>query len=201
MAASIPRVVAICGLKRSGKDTIADWLSSSYGYTKVKIADPLKHVCKYLFDLSEDQVELDAKEVVDARWGVTPRCIMQFFGTEMMQLKLCELMPSVGRSFWVQRFLRGCEGLDRIVVADVRFMHEYAAITEHFGKENVYVIKVVRPCVSACCIDTHESEKEWDSIPFHSKVMNSGTVHDLDLQLKCLFSTKSDQKLAASALK
>jgi hypothetical protein len=39
------RVIAISGFKRSGKDTIANYLVSEYGFKRVSFADPLKDLC------------------------------------------------------------------------------------------------------------------------------------------------------------
>ena len=39
-----PKIIAICGVMRSGKDTIANHLVENYGYENVKIADTLKRV-------------------------------------------------------------------------------------------------------------------------------------------------------------
>lgn len=44
-------VIGLVGQKNSGNDTIADYLCSHYGYTKVAFATPLKRVCEVLFDV------------------------------------------------------------------------------------------------------------------------------------------------------
>ena len=134
-------IIAICGLKRCGKDTLADYIVSRYGFEKVKIADPLKEACKQLFGLTDAQVELDEKDVVDDKWGVAPRQILQFVGTEMFQFKLQELLPDIGRSFWMRQLLethkKGC-----IVISDMRFVHEYEILKA--AQPDLVVIKIVR---------------------------------------------------------
>ena len=97
----LPRIVAICGPKGAGKDALADHLVSVYGYEKIKFADVLKDAVGILFGFTREQMDDgDLKEVVDIRWGVTPRKVLQFFGTEVMQYKLQELMPNMDRNSW-----------------------------------------------------------------------------------------------------
>ncbi len=46
-----PQIIAICGYKRSGKDTIAQYLVKKYNYKHHKITHKLKECIKLLFDL------------------------------------------------------------------------------------------------------------------------------------------------------
>lgn len=163
------QIIAICGLKRCGKDTLADYIVDKYGFVKVKIADPLKQICKNLFQLSEDQVETDAKEVIDPRWGVAPRRLMQFVGTEMFQYKLQELLPAVGRHFWIQQMTTRHPD-HNIVISDMRFLHEYEFL-KATGDELI-VVKIER---NSSTYDEHCSEKEWQDIPSDIVIQNNTT--------------------------
>lgn len=177
----VPKVVAICGFKRSGKDTVADWLCQHKGYTRIKIAEPLKDVCATLFCLSSEQLDGHLKDEVDPKWGVSPRRIMQFFGTEVMQHKIQELIPGHDRTFWIQNAITRCcvhtNNEENVVISDLRFMHEYNMLKRHFDKDIVFV-KVMSKRV-APETDCHASEKEWESIPCDCMVHNDGTVEEL----------------------
>jgi len=175
-----PRVIAICGFKRTGKDTIADWFCAHHGYEKLKIADPLKRICNVLFNLTEQQLEGNEKELTDPRWGVSPRRIMQFVGTEMMQYKLQELMPQVDRTFWIKHLIDRCSATkqEKVVISDVRFVHEYNALKSHYGREAVF-IKVISDRNNQS--DNHESEKEWLQIPCDYAITNNTTTTISDL--------------------
>src|SRR5690348_1154128 len=70
-------VVTIAGKKFSGKDSIANRLVDKWGFWKLSLADPLKEAAKHIFLLSDRQLNEDLKEVVDLRWNLTPREIMQ----------------------------------------------------------------------------------------------------------------------------
>ena len=168
-----PRVVAICGYKRSGKDTIADFLVERHGYKKIQIAKGLKSMVKTLFDFSDAQLETDSKDTVDERWDITPRCAMQFFGTDIMQHEIQKIMPGIGRNFWIRKItatLHHAPSHERYVISDMRFMHEYEALQEF----HPYVIKVSNPNV--LCEDAHCSETEFARIPYNLEILNDDSL-------------------------
>lgn len=178
----LPRIIAICGLKRSGKDTIADYLCQRYGYTKIRIANPLKQGLKAMFGFTDEQLETDLKDVVDERWGVEPRKIMQFVGTEMMQYKINEVMPSIGRSFWIksliEEHIKGGDGDGKLyVIPDLRFKHEYDLLSNYntvfWRVERIRNGSVVLPTN-----ETHSSEQEYLDIPV-SKILKNNSRDNL----------------------
>jgi hypothetical protein len=169
------KVIAICGYKRSGKDSIANFLVATYGYTPLKIAEGLKSMIKTMFDFTDDQLEV-TKDIIDERWGITPRRAMQFFGTEIMQQEVQKLLPDVGRSFWMRKItntLANASDNEKFVISDMRFYHEYEALKDFYP----YIIKVTNPNVK--CVDTHCSETEFATIPHHIEVINDGTLEAL----------------------
>jgi hypothetical protein len=179
------RIIALCGAKRSGKDTVADFISGTYGHTKTKFAGKLKTACKQLFDLSEDQVEGDGKDSLDMRYDRTPRQLMQFFGTEMMQFKLQEMLPNTGRLFWTRSLLENHkEGA--IVISDMRFVHEAHEVLRHDPR--ALIIRINRPFNCAC--DDHCSEKEYLEIPSAIDLVNDGTVEELRDKVRKLLLVK-----------
>ena len=174
------RVIAICGYKRSGKDTIADFFVSTYGYKPLKIAEGLKNLMKTMFDFTDAQLE-ETKDVTDQRWGITPRRAMQFFGTEIMQHEVQKLLPDIGRNFWMRKItntLSNASADERFVISDMRFHHEYEALKEFYP----FIIKVTNPSVK--CVDTHCSETEFDTIPHHIEIINDGTLEALHEKLR-----------------
>lgn len=169
------RIIAICGLKRSGKDTIANYLAQKHNFKHIKIASPLKQVCGILFGFTQKQMEEDEKDIVDKRLGITPRLALQFFGTEMMQYKLQEIMPNVGRKFWIDLLLEKIkDDHTNYVISDLRFLHEYNAIK---SKHNTFIIKVCKE--SNMIDDLHCSEKEWTTIPEDVLINNDDTLLSL----------------------
>lgn len=188
----MPQIIAICGLKRSGKDTIADTLCHHYGYEKVKIATPLKDALKTLFQFTDAQVEGDEKDSIDPRWGVKPRRLMQFIGTEVMQFHLQEVLPDVGRQFWIQRLVEEhiANSNKMIVIPDLRFKHEYDLLSKH----NAVFWRVERLEKQLECTDTHSSEREYLDIPVQHIFKNNGSKEHLEGLVMDTFSQliKSD---------
>jgi hypothetical protein len=181
------KIIALCGKKQSGKDTLADYLVNQYGYTRVKIAEKLKLCMTLLFGFTQEQLENAEKDKVDDRWGISPRQAMQFFGTEIMQYKLQELIPSMGRDFFIQSTIsdyitkaHSC----KIVITDLRFMHEYKALVPY----DVYVIHVKRSVVPDAT-SHHVSEIECDEIPVHHTIMNNGSIKDLHNKLDAMLAS------------
>jgi hypothetical protein len=171
-------VIGIVGRKRHGKDTVADFLTSKYGYEKYSFANPLKLGAMEMFGLTEEQVFGDQKEVIDPLWGCTPRQILQVLGTELLQYDIQNHIPAfkeIGRLVWVKNFMRFYKNNPdkNLSIADVRFIHEANTIKELGGM----VIKVVRPGMPDG--DFHASEVEIDHIDYDHLIINDGTLQDL----------------------
>ena len=180
----LPRIIGICGRKRCGKDTVAEFLSREYGYSNKKISQDLKKVIQLLFGFTDDQIESDAKDAMDEKWCVTPRRTMQFFGTEIMQYKIQEILPNIGKRFWIESFVKKhINNEHQIVISDLRFLHEY----EELKKHNVFIIKVERTLAETAS-DEHISEMEYLKIPVDACIGNNGTIEDLYEKIRSLFS-------------
>ncbi|QIG60035.1 deoxynucleoside monophosphate kinase [Dishui Lake large algae virus 1] len=185
-ASTMPRVVALCGQRRSGKDTIANYLVTGYGYEHIKITAPLKTVCKTLFHFTDDQLETDIKEVVDPRWGVSPRQVMQFVGTEVFQYKIQELLPQFGRNFWINSLTALVDNnpTKRYVISDLRFTHEHVSLCRY----DILTIKVASNRVQQNSTDQHQSECEYKDIKEDFFMINNGTKEDLYAKIDTVFT-------------
>lgn len=182
----LPRVVALCGARRTGKDTIANYLVFKYGYEHIKITSPLKDICKVLFRFTDEQLETDLKEVVDTRWGVSPRQVMQFVGTDMFQYKIQELLPQVGRHFWINSLVEAIQGQPgkRFVISDLRFHHEIGGLSLFMP----FIIKVISDRIQQNKTDSHVSECEQKEIKEDILVTNNNKIEDLYKKIDDVFS-------------
>jgi dephospho-CoA kinase len=172
----LPSIVAICGVKRAGKDTVANILCDEYGYTNIKVAEGLKDMLKLLFAFTDGQLETDEKDIICPRWGVTPRSLMQFFGTEIMQYELSTILPHVGRRFWIMQLINkhiAHNPSKRFVISDMRFVHEYESLLPF----SPFVIKVDRNISTQ--YDAHISEQEFTRIPTDWVVNNNNDINAL----------------------
>ena len=168
----LPRIIAIIGHKYSGKDTVSEMIHELYGHQHLKISSRLKHCVKELFDLTDEDVETEKKDVINEKLGITPRKLLQFFGTEIMQYKIQEILPNIGRNFWIKHLTNAIKSTDYVVISDVRFLHEYDMLKKL--DDNLMVIKVSRDQTKQR--DDHISEHEYEQIPFHFHLKNNGNT-------------------------
>jgi hypothetical protein len=198
---SIPKVIAICGLKRSGKDTIADYLCNKYDCKKVKIATPLKDALKVLFNFTDEQLEGSDKDKIDASWGIEPRRLMQFFGTEVMQYQLQDIMPKIGRNFWIKRLVdehiinNNDTHKKIIVIPDLRFVHEYEILKQY----NTVFWRIDRTFQTDTSLTQHISEQEYMNIPVGHIYKNNNSkellYQDIDNVMRNIHSIKTDSHI------
>jgi hypothetical protein len=176
-------LVGITGEKFNGKDTIADYLCKKFGYCKYAFANPLKDICKIIFDLSDEQLHGNLKEVPDKRWfNLTPRQILQFVGTDLFRNNMSKLHPSFGNDIWIivaknklkQLLVSNPDTL--IIISDVRFENEVNLIKEFNG----IVCRVKRPIkLTDNKKDLHESETGISNFTVDYEFINDGTKEEL----------------------
>ncbi len=180
-------VVALCGRRRAGKDTVAEHLCRAHGFLHVKLSRQLKDGVACFFGFTPEQVDGDEKDEVDPRWGVAPRAALQWLGTDVMQHRIAELLgPGFLRRFWATQLAHSMaavpgksdEGCRRFVVSDVRFKHEVDVLRERFGKEAVMCVRITRArhADAQADADAHSSEVESDAVPCDVEVLNDGLV-------------------------
>ena len=181
-------IIGITGKKRSGKDTIADYLIDTRAFGGYKFATPIKNAVADIFLWDDRWVNGEFKETVDPRWGISPRQAQQVMGTELFRERMPEVLEDfstlIGSDIWVKRFQYWYEGLPEhfnVVVSDVRFKNEAAIITAMGGK----IIRVKRDVLESN--DTHASEVEMEMIEPHYVVVNNGTIPELHAKISILY--------------
>lgn len=173
-------IIGLLAKKRHGKDTVADYLVEKYDFTKDAFANPIKEACGLLFGFSHEQLYGDLKEEIDPNWGITPRTVMQFVGTEVFRHDINKIIPNIGSNFWVNSFRARFNNSVKnnknfkVVIADMRFPNEVDEIHKMGG----LVIKIERSGISSS--DEHESETSIDKIENYDILLeNNGTLQDL----------------------
>lgn len=175
-------VVGLVGLKGAGKSVVADaFVVNHNDWEKTAFAAPLKAGLQCMFGFSEAQMHNAAlKEVVDDRYGITPRQAMQVVGTDLMRH---ELERRLGiNALWVKRMdqcltAAAARGL-HVIVEDVRFPDEVACIQRHGGKI-VHVTRSSSDTTSLPLSVVHESESYVGTLPCEVVLVNSGSLDDL----------------------
>jgi hypothetical protein len=172
------KLLGIAGHSGVGKSEISQYLLDSYENTyQLAFADPLKHGCAELFGIdTNDFYDQESKEQADPVWGVSPRKIAQFVGSEIFRDRIAQLIPWIGNDFWLHRFAGVINSRlyypgefddyttydpeDIILVPDLRFQNEYDFIIANGG----IVIHVSRyGCDGNIGIIGHQSEKGFNA--------------------------------------
>lgn len=161
-------LIGLIGNRRVGKTTMSDYLVEKYKFKTYAYADPIKEGAKVMFNLTDEQVYGDLKEVVDERWGISPRIFLQKLGTDCCR-------KTFGDDVWIKtmKFWYENNKDKNIVISDIRFPNEAKAIKDMGGT----LIKIVNPDVDQI-YNEHESEKLVDTIQYDLMINNNNTMKD-----------------------
>lgn len=204
------RLIGIHGHAGVGKDTIGAYLYATYqNVYGESFAGPLKDACSEAFGIDREEFDDQAlKNVINEYWGVSPRMIAQFVGTELFRQGITHYglqLKQSSQEFWVHRLAGRLTGAlneyknapytpgDCVVISDVRFQNEYDWIIANEG----IVLHVVRPGYTGNVgIQGHASEAD---ISFHTPeatfyVDNSGTLDSLYAQVDTIIGNRLERK-------
>lgn len=165
-------IIGLAGIAGSGKDTVANIIvQSDPRYCRVALADPVRRHCISLYGLDHNKLiaDYEYKETIIPRWGLSPRQILQRYGTEVCR--------AIHPDTWV-RYLFECihqSNFFHFVVPDVRFRNEVDAI----GRGGGQVWWVERPGAGSDTGAAHISENSVCATDCDSVLINGGTIHDL----------------------
>lgn len=158
-----PRLVGLSGAAGAGKSTAADILIHDYGFTRVKMAGPLKAMLRAI-GLTDEEIEGGSKELPCALLkGVTPRHAMISLGCGWGR---DAIHPDLWTGLWQRQAQEALSRGHSVVVDDVRFANEAEAVRALGGT----VLRIRRPEVEGRI--THASEAH-DFVP-DAEVWNAG---------------------------
>ena len=180
----LPQIIGVTGRKYHGKDTVSNHICEHYKYTKIALADPIKEICRILFEFNDDQLYGKSKEIIDNRWNISPRTAFQYIGTELFRKQIYSLIPELGEKFWIKCLLEDIKyqlknDLQvKFIISDIRFQNEVDTLLSEF--KNTIFIRVKRPSINLKLDRTglHESEIMIDNL----KNINYEIINDSSLE-------------------
>jgi hypothetical protein len=177
-------LIGLCGRKRCGKDTVADYLVQHYGFVKMTLADPLKSAIMAIFGLSHDQLYGESKDIIDPYWNMTPRHVLQYIGTECIREQFGKDHPHIGSNIWTMSLGKRLDALpgQNIVISDIRFANEAHLVREHNG----IMMRIDRPSLTE--MDAHVSENSYSDIRV-DHILTNETLFELYRDTEKICST------------
>lgn len=199
-----PRIISLSGLQGSGKDTVADILCESYGYTRISFAATLKDAVAAVFSWNREMLEgrtseaRAEREQVDEWWsnrlqmqGLTPRRVLQEWGTDVLR-------NNFHADIWIaslERQIMTAPADARFVITDCRFPNELNVL-RNLGAAIWWIHRGALPAwwsvaaVGGIPPGIHVSEVLWVPIVLqHSiEINNNGTLDDLHCCIKNLLA-------------
>ena len=185
-------IIGICGLIGSGKGTVADILVEEHNYEKLSFADKLKDGVSSVFGWDRQMLEGDTdasrkwREEEDKFWTqetgetITPRLILQLFGTDCMRNGFYD---GIWVSLVKQELLKNKD--KNYVIPDVRFENE-AKMIRSLGGRICQVRRGPDPLwfrlykdLGQEPTDVHKSEWAWANVQMDYILANDGTPEDL----------------------
>ena len=195
-------IIGLVGPAGCGKGTVANLLLGK-GYEPVAFADTLKDVVSVVFGWRRDLLEGDTeesrafREMEDPWWTnkfgypVTPRKMLQLMGTEAGR---DVFHPDI----WIHALERQIDGVEDVVITDVRFPNEVEFVKSRGGK----IVRLSREdpphirdldnnglseasglrLMEFMAINhpkVHLSEYAWFNQPIDFHIYNDGTLEEL----------------------
>jgi hypothetical protein len=176
-------LIGVVGLIGSGKDTVSKRLEQKHGFRRDSFAKSLKDAVSAMFNWDREMLEGNGddsrqwREQPDEFWSkkfgktVTPRWVLQHFGTEVMRQHMHD-------AIWIDSCLSRYDGRPT-VISDTRFQNELKTIKENKGQ--IILVKRGELPTREQMQDkgAHKSEWDWMGWNFDHVIDNDGTMEDL----------------------
>lgn len=174
-------IIGLSGYARSGKDTVAGMLMGIHHYQRVAFADKIR---EFLYEIDPlvmfNGTDFRLQDIIDSKgWEDAKtefpeiRRLLQDLGVSARDI--------FGNDFWIDQALRKYNVTEKIVITDVRFKNEAAAIKRH---KNGQVWRINRIGIGPA--NDHISETDLDDWEFDAVLQNDSDMPNLIRQIRTL---------------
>jgi hypothetical protein len=180
-------LIGLVGLIGSGKDTVAERLVTHHSYKRDSFAKSLKDAVSSMFNWDRELLEGNNKESrewreqPDAFWSerfgkpITPRWVLQYFGTEVMRQGMYD-------AIWVDSVIGRYKG-DKTVISDTRFQNEIKTIKAHGGIVVLVKREEIPTREEMQKQGIHQSEWDWVGSDFDYTINNTSSLEGLNANI------------------
>ena len=180
-------LIGLVGLISSGKDTVAERLITHHGYKRDSFAKSLKDAVSSMFNWDRELLEGNTsesrewREQPDAFWSerfgkpITPRWVLQYFGTEVMRQGMYD-------AIWVDSVIGRYKG-DKTVISDTRFQNEIKTIKAHGGIVVLVKREEIPTREEMQKQGIHQSEWDWVGSDFDYTINNTSSLEGLNANI------------------
>lgn len=138
-------LILISGPPRSGKDTLAKWISNTMDYKAMKFAEPIERALRGFFGMNYAEFAERRNELKDEPWpllgGKTFRNCMQSFSEDWAKQYGKDIF---GRLAAYRVRHDKDEGFGKFVFSDCGFTEEVAPVIRCFTPEEVILVRLFR---------------------------------------------------------
>ena len=201
-------LIALLGNRSAGKTTVEKYLVEQHNFIADQFARSLKEgIGRICFDFNDDQLYGNLKEVIDERWGVSPRAVFQFYGEHIRNISSV-LLPEIEGNFWVKGLsLRLADSNENVVIGDLRMPHEAKYIKDRGG----VIIKLVRNFGEISSrtegsenyvgnkdqFSQHYSETAVSECPYDFLIENNGSLDDLYNKIREYLTFPTEMRISS----
>ena len=180
-------LIGLVGLISSGKDTVAERLITHHGYKRDSFAKSLKDAVSSMFNWDREMLEGNTassrhwREQPDKFWSekmakeVTPRWVLQYFGTEVMRQGMYD-------AIWVDSVIGRYKG-ENTVISDTRFQNEIKTIKAHGGIVVLVKREEIPTREEMQKQGIHQSEWDWVGSDFDYIIDNTNSLEGLNANI------------------
>lgn len=186
-------IIMLSGWKRSGKNTVADYLERRHGYIQLSLAEPLKDLVAEKYRIPRFHLDnQDLKEKPISKLPYVYSSVGSLLREEMAPhpgsgelywtpRALCILegatLRAVDPHYWTKDMIRRMEtsGETLFVVSDVRYRDEVNYIRMEFPQARL--IRITREETSP---SLDPSERDLDNHTWDAEIHNTGSMADLE---------------------